>query len=156
MAVSCSPRWVGSLVAIFGVITTGIHHFLLFWYPQSFIGTESARVAYLDSWFPLVSTVGFGLRFLLIPLLAAIGGFYLVYICKEPIQRVTGWFLVAGFVFGVGILSLDWIVAEPSFPMSLSAATQYGSLLVISIAMPALIGATIGYISDESPRSFFT
>jgi hypothetical protein len=113
-------------------------------------------VAYLESWFSLVSTIGFGLRFIVIPLLAAMGGFYLVHLCKEPIQRVTGWFLVAGFVFGVGILSLDWIVAEPSFNMSLGVATQYCSLMIISLALPALVGAAVGHFSDDGTRSFST
>jgi len=154
MTDSHSPRWVGLFVASLGVITTGVHHFLLFWYPQYLIGAESARVAYLESWFSLVSTIGFGLRFIVIPLLAAMGGFYLVHICKEPIQRVAGWFLVSGFVFGLGILSLDWIVAEPSFKMSLGAATQYCSLMIISIALPAIVGATVGHFSDDDTRSF--
>ncbi|KAA9400693.1 hypothetical protein Har1131_18615 [Haloarcula sp. CBA1131] len=151
-----SPRWVGLFVAGLGVIITGVHHFLLFWYPEYFIGTESARMAYLESWFSLVSTLGFGLRFIVIPLLAAMGGFYLGHLCKEPIQRVTGWFLVAGFVFGVGILSLDWIVAEPSFNMSLGVATQYCSLMIISLALPALVGAAVGHFSDDGTRSFST
>jgi len=89
----------------------------------------------------------------MIPLVAAIGGFYLVYIDKEPVQRVAGWFLVSGFIYGFGILTLDWIVSEPSLQMSLTAAVQYGSLTMISVVLPALVGATVGHFSDDRSRT---
>jgi hypothetical protein len=136
-----------------GLITTGLHHFLLFWYPGHFIAAEAARVGYLDSWFSIVSTIGLGVRFIVIPLLAAIGGFSLVHFCKEPIQRVAGWFLVAGTIFGLGILVLDWTVAEPSYRMSLDVALQYGALMMSSVSLPAVIGVTIGHFSDGNTRS---
>jgi len=151
-----SSRRVGLLVASLGLITTGVHHFLLFLYPRYFIGTESARMAYLDSWFSLVSTIGLSLRFVVIPLLAAIGGFYLVHLDKEPVQQVAGWFLISGFIVGLGIPILDWIVSEPSFQMSLSATLQYGGLTMISIALPALVAATLGHFSDDRSRTLPT
>ncbi|WP_276272728.1 hypothetical protein [Haloarcula litorea] len=156
MALDRSPRRTGLLVASLGVLTTAAHHFSVFLYPQYFIGTDAARAAYLDAWFSLVSTAGLGLRFVVIPLLAAVGGFYLVHVDTEPIRRVAGWFLVSGFVFGLGTLFLDWIVAEPSFQMSPGTALQYGILTMLSVALPALVAATIGHLSADGTRSLST
>lgn len=147
-----SPRWIALLVASLGVVATGVHHALLFWYPQRFL-TDAAQTSYLDAWFTPVTTIGLGVRFLVIPLAAASGAFYLVYVCEEPIRRVTGWFLLAGLVFGLGVLCLDWLVVTPPSQRSLGVVLRTASFTVLSVVLPSLAAAAIGRVSADGVRA---
>lgn len=155
MKVDHSPVWISLFVAAFGVVAHALTTFLTFTYPSRFLSPAEAQ-AYLDAWVQPLATIGTGLVFYVTPLVALIGGFYLVYVDGWPLRTVVRSFVAGSILFALGIVIVTWLVTTPRLrPGASGMAGQTGQMIAL-LGGPAVVAALLGHYLDgrtlSSPR----
>lgn len=132
--------------------------FLLFALPQHFLAEAVAR-RFLETWFQPVATVGGNLAFYGIPLLAVIGGFYLVRVEEVTLKEVVARFAVGGVAYGIGIASVSWTGTAVSLRPT---ATEYAILSAclwgrfVGAALFGALGATFANRRWQPPSDAYS
>jgi hypothetical protein len=104
---------VGASVASLGVAADVLATVALFVLPSILLG-PAMREPYLETVFDPVATGSALLLVYGIPLVAGLAGYYLTNRAGEPLDEVLVGLLVAGLIFGIGIVAVDRAVTNPS------------------------------------------
>lgn len=142
---------ISLVIASFGVVAHALTTFLVFTYPSRFLSAMEAQ-AFLDTWFQPIATIGNGLVFYVTPLLALIGGFYLVYVDGQSLKTVVSGFIAASILFALGIVFVNWIVTNPRFNSDAVATIGQTGQMIAWMGIPAVLAAVLGqYLDGRNP-----
>lgn len=140
MTVRRTAAGAGIGVGGFGALAHLATVFLVFTFPQRFLG-EDAASAFLRSWFDPIATVGGGLAFYATPLLAALVAAALVWKLGVTVESVLVGFAVGSLAFGIAVTLANWAVTGTAFRQSVAGYATQMVQHTLRLFAPALVGA---------------